>query len=117
MKTILKLLLAGIVINAAFHGGTAAMHYYKFREAAQQAVLFGASATPTDIRRQIVARGQELQLPIKLENVMVRRQGGRTWADAAYEHKVEFFPNQTYPLDFAFSVEAHSMVLGPQDPH
>ena len=115
MKTILKLLVAAIMVNAAVHGGIAAMHYYRFKEAAQQAVLFGAAATTTDIRSQIVERGRELQLPIAAENVIVQRLGGRTWADAAYSQQVEFFPNQKYPVPFSFSVEAHSMILGPQD--
>jgi hypothetical protein len=114
MKTILKLLIAAVIINAAVRGSLAAMHYYQFKEAAQQAVLFGASATTEDIQHQILQVGRDLELPLSPDSVLVQRMGGRTWADAAYRQEVEFFTNQTYPVDFSFSVEAHSMVLGPQ---
>jgi hypothetical protein len=114
MKTIFKLLIAAVVINATVQGSLAAVHYYRFKEAAQQAVLFGASAPPDAIQKQILQVGRDLQLPIGPDSVIVQRMGGRTWADAAYRQEVEFFPNQTYPVDFSFSVEAHSMVLGPQ---
>ena len=116
MKTILKLLVAAVVINGAVRCSLAAMHYYQFKEAAQQAVLFGATATTGDLRNLIVQRGQDLKLPVTPENVIVQRIGGRTWADAAYKQPVEVFPNQPYAWDFSFSVEAHSMVIGPQDP-
>jgi hypothetical protein len=114
MKTILKLLIAAIVVNAAFRAGIAAVHYYQFKEAAQQAVLFGATARTSDIHSLIVERGMALNLPVEPGNVSVQRQAGRTWAEAWYKQNVELFPNQEYPIDFSFSVEAHSMVLGPQ---
>jgi hypothetical protein len=114
MKTILKLVVAAIIINASVRGGFAAVRYYQFKEAAQQAVLFGAANTTTDIQQLIVSRAKELNLPVDPEKVTVQRRGGRTWADAAYSQHVEFFPNQIYPIAFSFSVEGHSMILGPQ---
>ena len=46
------------------------------------------------------------------DNVTVGRENGRTWADASYSQSVELFPNQKYPVDFSFSVEGYSMVIG-----
>jgi hypothetical protein len=115
MKTILKLLVAAIVINAAVRGAVAGLHYYQLKDAAQQAVLFGASDPTADIQQQIVARAQELRLPIRPDNVLVQRDGGRTWANASYTQQIEFFPNQKYPVDFSFSVEGRSMVLAPSN--
>ena len=112
MKTFLKLLLAAIVINAAVRGGLAAKRYFEFKQAAQEAVLFGADTPVTDIRQIIVERAQSLNLPIVTDNVKVNRQGGRTWADASYRQSIEVFPNQQYPVDWSFSVEGYSMVLG-----
>jgi hypothetical protein len=47
------------------------------------------------------------------ESVTVRRQGGRTWADAAYRQPVEFFPRQVYAMNFSFQVESYSTIMGP----
>jgi|KBSMisStandDraft_5_1062788.scaffolds.fasta_scaffold1097425_2 hypothetical protein len=112
MKTILKLLLAAIVINAAVRGGLAAKRYFEFKQAAQEAVLFGADTPVTDIRQIIVERARVLNVPITADDVKVNRQGGRTWADAAYHQSIEVFPNQMYPVNWSFSVEGYSMVLG-----
>jgi hypothetical protein len=112
MKTILKLLIAAIVLNAAVHGGLAAKHYYEFKQAAQEAVLFGADTPVTDIRQMILERAQALNLPLAADDVKVNRQGGRTWADASYRQAIEVFPNQNYKMNWSFSVEGYSMVLG-----
>jgi hypothetical protein len=112
MKTILKLLVAAIAINAAVHGGLAAKRYFEFKQAAQEAVLFGADTPVTDIHQIIVERARSLNLPLAADSVKVNRQGGRTWADASYRQAIEVFPNQQYPVDWSFSVEGYSMVLG-----
>jgi hypothetical protein len=114
MKTILKLLVAAVLINGAVRAGFAAVNYYEFKEAAQQAVLFGAAEPTSDIRRLILERAKALNLPVAPDNVTVQRQGGRTWANASYSQAVELFPNQPYPISFSFSVEAYSMILAPK---
>jgi hypothetical protein len=112
MKTILKLLIAAVVINACARAGVAAMRYYKLKDTAQQAVLFGATSSTEELRQRILDKAVELHLPIQPANVLVRRAGNRTWADASYRYAVELFPNQEYPVNFAFTVEGYSMVLG-----
>jgi hypothetical protein len=113
MKTVLKLLIVAVILNGLARVGLASMRYYQFREAAQQAVLFGAGTPTVEVHRIIVERATELNLPIRPEDIVVRRLGGRTWADANYRQGVEVFPEQQYPVDFSFSVESYSMVLGP----
>ena len=116
MKTVLKLLLVAIVINACVRGGMAAAGYFRFKDAAQQAVLFGSDSTPEEIQLLIVERAQALKLPVVPENIQVSRQGGRTWADASYHQDIEVFPNQMYPVNWSFRVEGYSMVLGAPQP-
>lgn len=112
MKTILKLLLVAIVVNGCIRGGMAAYGYFRFKDAAQQAVLFGSDSTPEQIQALIIERAQALKLPILADNIQVQRQGGRTWADASYHQDIEVFPNQTYPMNWTFRVEGYTMVLG-----
>jgi hypothetical protein len=112
MKIILKLLVVGFLINASVRGGIAALRYYELKDTAQQAVLFGATNPPEAIRQRILQKAEQLQIPLAPDDLLVQRQGGRTWADAAYRQPIELFPNQKYPIDFSFSVEGYSMVLG-----
>ena len=111
MKTILKLLLAALVINAAARGGMAAYRYYQFKDAAQQAVLFGNSESEEELQQIIIDRGLSLSLPVDADNVTVQRAAERTWADASYRQPIEFFPNQEYPVKWTFTVEGYSMMI------
>ena len=111
MKTILKLLLAALVINAAARGGIAAYRYYQFKDAAQQAVLFGNSESEEELQQIIIDRGLSLSLPVDTDSVTVQRAAGRTWADASYRQPIEFFPNQEYPVKWTFTVEGYSMMI------
>ena len=112
MKTILSLVIAAVLINGSARAGLAAMNYYRFKDMAQQTVLFGAGSSTDQIRQRILEKADQLQLPIDPEYVRVGRDGTRTWASASYRQGIELFPNQPYYVDFDFSVEGYSMVLG-----
>jgi hypothetical protein len=49
-------------------------------------------------------------VPIASENVSIRREGSRTWADAKYTEQIEVFPRYRYPVEFSFSVEGFNAV-------
>lgn len=116
IKTVLKIAIAVAVINGAFHFGEAAWRYYQLKDAAQQMIVFGSEEQTTDLLNRIVERAVALRIPLLPENVAVRREGTRTTVDAAYTQPVEYFPNQTYPIDLRFSVEAYAArVARPED--
>ena len=64
MKTFFKLLVVVIVLNAAVHGGLSAKRYFQLKQAAQEAVLFGAATPVTDIHQIIIERAQALNMPV-----------------------------------------------------
>lgn len=105
MKTILKLLVTLAVLNAVARAGSAAWTYYQFKDAVQQAVIFGAGTPVTQLHNQVLARAAEMEVPLAPENVGVEREGARTWASVAYTQPVEFFPRVVYPIEFSFRVE------------
>jgi len=111
MKTLIKLLIAAAIINAAVRGGAAAWGHFQLKDEAQQVVLFGTITPANDLRNRIVEKAVELSVPMRSEDIQVHRRGARTWAEAKYLRPVEFFPGYVYPMNFKFSVEAYS--LGP----
>ncbi|MSO29429.1 MAG: hypothetical protein EXQ48_00610 [Acidobacteria bacterium] len=116
MKTIIKLAIALAVINAAFHAGEAAWRYYQLKDATQQLITFGSQEHTTELHNRILQKATELQVPLLSENVAVHREGTRTFVDASYTQPVEYFPNQVYPVNLTFSVEAFSLNAGrPED--
>ena len=106
MKTIVKLLIALAIANAAVRVGLAAARYYQLKDASQEILTFGAQTSPDELRNAIFRKAQSLNVPLGLEQVEVARDTfSRTTARASYTEGVEVFPSFTYPIDFRFSVE------------
>lgn len=113
MKTIIKLVVMLIVLNAVFRSGQAALSYYRLKDASQQLLQFGGQLPTAQLQNDILRKAWELDIPLDAERVTVERQGPRTLADATYTQPVEIFPGVTYPVRFSFSVEAYALVSGP----
>ena len=109
MKTLFKLVIAILVLNGAVRGALAMWQYYQFKDAAQQVVLFGQRSDPEEIQANIVAKGTEMSLPVRADDIKVSRDGTRTVAQGFYVRPVEFFPNYPYPVKFTFVVDAISL--------
>jgi hypothetical protein len=109
MKTLFKLVIAILVLNAAVRGALAMYQYYQFKDAAQQAVLFGQRADPEEIQANIVSKATELSVPVNADDIKVSRDGQRTVAEGFYVQPVQFFPNYPWPVKFTFLVDAVSL--------
>jgi len=109
MKTIIKILIAVAILNAAARVGMAAAGYYQLKDASQELVTFGAQVSPGEIQNDILEKAQIFNVPLEVENVEVTRDGLHTTAKASYTQGVEVFPNYIYPITFRFSVQALSM--------
>lgn len=111
MKTLLKLVIAVLVLNASVRGALAMWQYYQFKDGAQQVVLFGQQADPEVLQANILARATALGVEMTLDDIKISRDGTRTVAEGSYVQPVQFFPNYSYPVKFTFLVDAVS--LGP----
>ena len=105
MKLIIKLVIAGVILNAAARAGMAAWDYYQLKDVAQQTLIFGANATPMQLHEEILRRAAGLEIPLATENLEVTRVGSRTSAKASYTQQVELFPNYYHPFNFSFEVD------------
>jgi len=107
VKTILKLVVLLLVINAVARAANVAWHYYKFKDEAQQIATFGGGHSETELHDQILKKAEELEVPLQPEELVVRRDGNETIIEAAYTHPVQLVPKYyTYPAKLSFSVNA-----------
>jgi hypothetical protein len=113
MKLLIKLLIAAIVVNAAWRCGTVAVRYYQFKDEVEKMVLFGQSNQVADLSNQIVAEAMRRSVPLDADGVSVSREGGRTVAEINYTDTVEPFPRMVYPVKFSFSAEAFGLAGAP----
>jgi hypothetical protein len=109
VKTLIKLLVTIVALNAVGQVGWAAWNYFELRDSAAEAVMFGAQETPAMIKGRIVGKAVDLRVPLVGDGVVVSRQGLRTQADAVYTQNIEVFPGYIYPYTFSFRVDALSM--------
>jgi len=109
MKTFFKLVIALLLLNAVARGAWATWNYYQLRDATQELLTFSPKATSDELHNAILIKAQQLNLPLKPEDVDVRRDGLRTVAEASYTQAVEFVPSYFYPIKFSFLVDALSL--------
>ena len=109
MKTVIKLIIAAVLVNAAYQGGSVFLKYYQFKDEIQQMILFGQAETVGDLTRQILGEAMKRDVPLDEDGVTVNREGARTVAEVSYTENVELFPRWQYPVDFSFSAEAYGV--------
>jgi hypothetical protein len=105
MRTIIKLLIVAAVVNATVRVAAVSWQHYQFEDATQQVLLFGRSATETQLHDLIAQRAVDFEIPIDPASIEVVREPSRTLARASYIRPVELFPRYFYPMDFSFEVD------------
>jgi hypothetical protein len=110
MKTIIKVVVAIALINAAARVGMAYAGFYQLKDQAQELVTFnGARSSDGDLQNQILAKAASLNLPVAVTDIDVQHDGLHTMASTSYTQPVEVFPNYKYPMKFHFTVDAIGM--------
>jgi len=118
MKTLIKLIIAAVVVNAAYRGGSTYLKYYQFKDETEQMILFGQAEQVGDLAKQILGEAAKRDVPLDADDVMVTREGTRTLAEVSYTENVEIFPRYFYPVSFSFNAEAYGVAgaTGPTRP-
>ena len=113
MKTLIKLVVAVVLINAAYRAGSVFLKYYQFKDETQQMVLFGQAEPAPQLKSEILQEATKRDVPLDEDDVTVKREGARTVADVSYTDTVELFPRFAYPVNFSFTAEAFGVAGAP----
>jgi hypothetical protein len=109
VNSIIRVAVAVAIINAAARVGFAYWAFYQLRDDAEQAAVFGAKEPTWALQAAVLDKASELFLPLEEDQVVVSRNGFKTTIEASYVQPIEYFPNQSYPMTFSFSVEGFSV--------
>ena len=85
----------------------ASAQLYDFME---EQAMFAGRRKPADLKKAILHRAKELELPVNEKNVKVERLGGRIRIRASYTVPVEF-PGYTYNWHFEHYVDRPVFVV------
>ena len=78
MKTLIKLIIVALVLNAAYRVGSAYWTHYQFQDSIQEMAQFSEHAAPEELRtRRFWSWLGRLGVPIEPENLTVTRGNRR----------------------------------------
>jgi hypothetical protein len=104
MKTVIKLIIVFLILNATYRVGSAYWTHYRFQDSIQQAAQFGERASPEDLRAKILALAATLSVPIDPDNLTVTRGNRRIDIDGSYFRDLELVPRYKRRWDFTIHV-------------
>ena len=110
MATIIRLLLAALVLNAIAQVGLAAMKYYRFEDSVHEALLFSPNATDEDISARIAEIADDQDVPVDATDITVKRERFRLQVEMSYEEGIALIPGVYTKLwTFTPSASAESL--------
>ncbi len=111
MKTILKLIIAALVIHATYRAGVVYMRYYEFKDDVAQIAQFGVQRTDNQLKNNVLDAARRREIPLDPDAISVRRQNQHIIIDARYLEQVELAPRYFYPWTANLHVDVLTLVL------
>jgi hypothetical protein len=106
MRTLIKLLIGLLIVNAAWRVGSAYYQHYAFTDAVQHEAQFAADTSMENTLARVVEIAQTMNVPVREEDVSVRKDHNRVYIDAVYTEQIEVVPTYRVPWEFKVSVTA-----------
>jgi hypothetical protein len=105
MKTLLKLIVVGLVINAAYHWGMAEYSFSQLKDSTHSLLVLGTREPIEHLKEQVLQKAADLKLPVQPDSVTFARENVRTTVSVSYHTEIEPFPGYKYPKDYSFTDE------------
>ena len=109
MKTLIKLLIAALIVNACYRVGMAYWEYYEFEDSIEKAIQFSRQATPEQLTSAVMELAEERSIPLDQSSVKVTQVHRQVVVDASYERNVDVAPR--LPRKFQFDVHVSVLMV------
>lgn len=110
MKTVIKIVIALLVVTASFNAGRAALNNYQFQDAVHEGLLFDVRASDDQITDMVMKVASEYDIPINEEDIHIRDAGRDVEVTMAYTTNVAFVPG-VFARDWTFTPSASVRIL------
>ena len=104
MKTLLKLAIAALVLNALYQVGFVYWEHYEFEDAVEKAIQFSSRATEQELSDAVVSLAGDRSIPIDAAGLQVAHGERYVTVDAAYERDVNVLPRYVRTFQFTLHV-------------
>lgn len=92
MKTIIKIVIALVVLTAAAQWGMTALTNYQFQDAVHEALIFAPNSTDQELRDTVMELAGNKGIPVDVNDVKIRQVGPDLFVDITYEIDVRLIP-------------------------
>ena len=104
MRTIVKLVIVGLILNGEYRVGAAYWDHYAFEDDARDAAQFSSMATEHEIAQHVIGLAAEHNIALEAEGVTIEKVPRRITIDGGYTRDIELVPRYARPWDFSFHV-------------
>jgi hypothetical protein len=111
MKTIIKLVIAALILHGTWRAGTVYLRYYEFRDDVQQIAQFAGRQTDNELLTRVREAAEVHGIPLDSNAATVRRLNNHLLIDATYTEKIEVLPRYFYPWQFKMNVDVLTTTL------
>jgi hypothetical protein len=113
MTTIIKLLIAALVLNAAAQAGLAYFKLYQFQDAMHEVLLFAPNASDAELTDRVMDLAAEHGVPLDRGNIAFRTERFERAVEAPYVEEVTLVPGvYTKAWEFAPTTSVRVMPVG-----
>ncbi|MGH9386761.1 MAG: hypothetical protein ACRD2N_21025 [Vicinamibacterales bacterium] len=114
MTTLIKLVVAALILNAAARAGLAAFDHYRFTDAAKEAMVFAPNATDAQLVQSVARIARTHDVPITEDDITLRHDGPDIIVEFSYAKDVNLVPSlYTKRWSFSPSISVRSLRLVP----
>jgi hypothetical protein len=111
MKTVIKLLIVALILNAVFQASRAYLSNYQFEDDMQQAALFaGPRPNPAQVLNRVLEHAAERGIDIRKEDIDVRIDRANLTVSATWSMEVPLIP-VVYRHTFVFNPTVQARLL------
>jgi hypothetical protein len=113
MKTLIKLAIVFLILNATFQAGRAYVSNYQFEDDMQQAALFaGPRPNAALVLNRVLEHAEERGIPIGKDDVEVTIDRSNLNIRATWSQEVQLVPG-LYRRTFVFQPSVNARLLNP----
>ena len=109
LRTLIKLALVALLINASWQLFSAYWSHFKFVDAVQSLTQFRGDKSDDQIRNRILELAGEFDVPVSDENLTIEGTRIHTVVDGAYTRPVKLLPGYVYPWRFTLHTDTKTL--------
>jgi hypothetical protein len=106
VKTLLKLAVAALIVNATWRVGSEYVDDYEFKDATHEAAMI-AGQSEDQLRQRVLELARKYDAPVAADDVDITVDDRHVFVTTSYEKPIQVVPGYEYPWKFSWTVDAY----------